>query len=260
MHRERFRFAVPALLLAALLLPVLPAAAQAHPPAPPPGMELRPSITVSGSGEVKVEPDQAVVRLGVVAQAETARAAQDQVNRAANQILAAIARLGIPEAAIQTERLMLHPVYAERNPRTLPQGEYREPEIVAYRASNVVSVRVDDLSRVGPVIDAGIGAGANQVEGVDFRLRDDTGARRQALTRAVADGRQKAEAIAGALGVALGGVVQADESGVNTQYPVFDQAMYARAEMAASAPTPVAPGEITVHANVTLRYLIAGGR
>lgn len=213
-----------------------------------------PTITVSGSGEVRADPDEATVRLGVEAQHEDAARAQDEASRIAGAILDALAELDVPEEAVQTSRLVLHPVY-DQGPR--PQSRPREPEIVGYRASNVVRVRLDDLTKVGPVIDAAVDAGANRVEGVDFQLRNDLEARQQALRKAVEDARVKAEAMAAALGVGLGSVLDAQEGGVNIVTPRFGgpQAMMMEAR---TADTPVAAGEITVSANVTLRYRIEG--
>jgi len=251
-HRARSTrpSALAALLTAAALAPALPAAAHDVVPVD--------AITVQGDAEVRRVPDEASVRLGVVAQEPTAQAAQAGANRTAQAILAAVRELGVPDQAIQTSRLVLYPVYSQP-PRTMrPDQEDFVPEIVAYTASNTVSVRLSDLAKVGPVIDAGIGAGANQVEGVDFRLRDDTAARAEALAAAVAEARGEAEAIARALGVTLGSVLSADEGRVQIAYPQMERAAFAMD--AAAASTPVSPGDITVNATVTVRYRITAGQ
>lgn len=212
-----------------------------------------PAITVSGSGEVRVDPDLAVVRLGVLAQDEDAARAQQEANRVARGILEGVEALGVPTEAVQTSRLVLSPVYDQPRPQERP----REPRIAAYRASNVVTVRLDDLAKIGPVIDAAVEAGANRVEGVDFRLQDDGAARERALTAAVEEARAKAATIAAALEVELGPVLEASEGGVSIDVPRFrggPQVMMMEAK--AAEPTPVSAGEITVSANVTLRYRI----
>ncbi len=214
-----------------------------------------PTLTVSGSGEVHVEPDLAVVRLGILAQNEDAAAAQQEANRVARAILGGVEALGVPPEAVQTSRLVLSPVYEQ--PR--PQDRAREPRISAYRASNVVSVRLGDLTKIGPVIDAAVQAGANQVEGVDLRLEDDSSARQEALTRAVQEARQKAATMASALGVSLGPVLEATEGGVSIDIPRFSSGpRMLRMEAVAPEPTPISTGEITVSAQVTLRYRISG--
>ena len=210
----------------------------------------RPLLSVNGSAEVRVEPDIATVRLGVVEEAATAREAQDGANRLAAGILGAIREVGIPEDHVQTSRLTLTPIYSRSRP-----GAGSAPRIVAYRASNEVSVRVEELMRVGEVIDAGLGAGANQLQGVRFGLQDDRTARENALKQAIAEARGKAAAMADALGVELGPIVSVQEGGVSIVRPMMEMGGRAMA-MQEAVPTPVAPGDVRVSATVSIRYQI----
>jgi len=147
-------------------------------------------------------------------------------------------------------RLVLSPVYAPRSPDSRDA-----PRIVAYNATNTVSVRLENLSLVGPVIDAGLKAGANQLEGVQFGLRNDLPSRQQALKQAVEEARSKAMTMAEALRVNLAEVLEASEGGVSI---IADRVepLAARA-MAVAAETPVSPGQIQVNATVMIRYRIA---
>jgi uncharacterized protein YggE len=197
------------------------------------------AIVVSGSATIATDPDAATVRLGVVRQASSAESAQQQANTAAKQILSAVGKLGIPAQRIRTSRLTLTPNYQREQQR-----------IVSYSASNIITIELDDLSRIGPAIDAGLKAGANQLEGVDFRLKDDATVREQALRRAVMEARGKAEAIAGALGVKLMQVIEVVENGVS----LVPRAEFSRATLAAD--TPVSPGQLDVTASVTIKYRI----
>jgi uncharacterized protein YggE len=237
-------------LIAVPLLSLALAAALAAQPAPPPppAPDDVPVLTVSGSGQSHAAPDEATVRLGVLAQATTAREAQDRVNRTAGAILEAIHKLGIPAERIQTSGLNLGPQYA--------QGRSDSPRITGYQASNSVSVRIDDLAKVGPVIDAGLAAGANNLDGVEFGLRDDGAARAAALTEAVRSARGKAEALAAALRVRLVEIVEVAEGGVAISQPQpFRGRVMAMA--AEAAPTPVSTGQVGVDASVTVRWRIA---
>jgi uncharacterized protein YggE len=114
---------------------------------------------------------------------------------------------------------------------------------------------LENLSLVGPVIDAGLKAGANQLEGVQFGLRNDLPSRQQALKQAVDDARSKAMTMADALRVNLAEVLEAAEGGVSI---IADRVepLAARA-MAVAGETPVSPGQIQVNATVTIRYRIA---
>ena len=204
-----------------------------------------PVIVVTGSSEVLAVPDEAIVRLGIVRQANVAETAQEQANTVANEILNAITKAGVPSKDIQTSRLVLSPVYNQRGP---------DQRIVSYNATNTISVRLDNLAIVGNVIDAGLKAGANQLEGVQFRLHNDLPSREQALKEAVQEARGKAEAMADALRVNLAEVIEASEGGVSVVPRMQSFAVSSAA--AAPPPTPVSPGEIEIRANVTIRYRI----
>ena len=233
--------AVPILCLAL----AAPLAAQTAPGAP----GDVPILTVSGWGQSHAAPDEATVRLGILAQAATAREAQDRVNRTAGAILEAIRKLGIPAERIQTSGLNLGPQYAQARAESAPK-------ITGYQASSSVSVRIDDLAKVGPAIDAGLAAGANNLDGVEFGLRDDGAARAAALTDAVRSARGKAEALAAALRVRLVEIVEVAEGGaaIAQPQPFRGRAMAMSADTAA---TPVSPGQVGVDASVTVRWRIA---
>jgi uncharacterized protein len=214
--------------------------------------EVIPTLSVSGTGEARVAPDEATVRVGVVAQAPTAREAQEQVNRAANAALEAIRRLGIAAKDIQTSGLSLSPLYSQGR----PGEEQQAPKITGYQANNTVTIRVEDLTKVGPVIDASLNAGANTLEGVFFGLRNDEAARATALTDAVREARAKADALAQALKVRLVGILEVAEGGISISPPPMPK--YGRMAMAELASdTQVSPGEVGVGASVTIRYRIA---
>lgn len=209
----------------------------------------RPSIQVNGTGTVAVEPDEARVRVGIESEAATAGEAQEGANQVAARILEAVAGLGVEAEAVQTSQLRLMPVYQPSPDRE--QG----PRITGYRAVNTMTVQLMDLSRIGPVVDAAIEAGANRIDGVDFGIRDDEEARRAAWTAAVEDARGKAETITAALGVPLGSVLEVFEQGINI--PVMNMRM-ADAAMALESATPVAAGRVSVTASVSIRYALGG--
>jgi uncharacterized protein YggE len=212
---------------------------------PPP-----PVLIVSGNAQVEATPDEAAVRLGVVRQETTAQAAQEQTNRVAQAILAEMTKLGIPAARIRTSRLVLTPVYAP------PRPDSRDaPRIVSYSASNQVSVDLSNLTQIGPVIDAGLRAGANQVDTVQFRLKDDLPVREQALKQAVAEARRKAETIAESLGVVLVGVLEVSEGGSEIA-PRGEADGLRFIALTDATPTPVSPGQLEVSASVTVKYSI----
>jgi uncharacterized protein YggE len=215
-----------------------------------------PSLVVAGRGEVRAAPDEATVRLGVLAQAATAGAAQQQANQTVTALLRAVRGLGVRQEQIRTSELSLSPVFAPVRPQAGAAGEEPQgPRIVGYQASNSVTVTLDKLDQVGAVVDAGLGAGANRLEGIAFGLRHDEAARQAALRDAAAQARGKAAALAAAMHVRLVEVLEVREEGTAVPQPRFE-AMRMSAAGAAVA-TPVSSGQLDVSAAVTVRYRIA---
>ena len=123
-----------------------------------------------------------------------------------DQVIQALVEAGVPRDNIETQNYSLYPEYS---PPPGPEQPGEEPRIRGYRAINTVTAEVDDLERVGPLIDVALQAGANQLQSVRFSLRNPDEAQRSAMRRAVQEAQESAETIADALGVALGPVLDA---------------------------------------------------
>ena len=207
----------------------------------------RPSLNLSAYGEVKAAPDVATIQFGVVAEAATAAEAMQQNAARMNQVMAALRRAGIAERDLQTSGLNLSAQY------DYVQNE--PPRLRGYQASNQVTVIINDLSKVGSTADAVVSAGVNQIGGISFGLKDPTAAENQARQLAVRNLQAKAALYSQALGVELGGIRSLTEGGGYAPQP--PRPMYARAEMAMDASTPVAAGELTVRIDITGVYDLA---
>jgi hypothetical protein len=247
---DRFAAVPKAILLAAVLAIGAAASADA---AEAPGPHT-PSVTVSGTAEVAAAPDRAQLTVGAVAEDRQAQDAQRQIAAVLQRVIKDIRALGIPEEKIRSTGLSLTPVYAQPGPK--PAAGNDGPRIVGYRAADSLRVQIEPVDRVGAVVDAAIGAGANQMGGLVFELRDDLAYRRQALQAAVQEAHAKAEAIAAAMSLALGEVIDVREDGAHAPYPAER-----RFAAPAAAGTPVQPGQIQVVASVTVRFkLVAAQR
>jgi uncharacterized protein len=205
---------------------------------------LPPMITVSGEATVSVAPDQAQIEAGVASEAKTAREASEANNAAMSKVLLALKGAGIAEKDYQTSRLSLQPQYAPNRSGPSP--------VVGYRASNRVTVRVRDVARLASVIDVLVGAGANDIGGINFTVSNASKLLDGAREQAVADARRKAEIYARAAGVTLGAPLSISEEGAPG--PVLYRAKVASAGMAVSA--PVAQGEETLQVNVSVSWAI----
>jgi uncharacterized protein len=159
------------------------------------------TISVNGTGSVTTEPDTAMLSLGVVTQGATAREAMENNSRAMAKVIDALKRAGLAAKDLQTQ-------YVSLNPRYDQQGR----EVTGYDASNSVSASVRDLAQVGSVIDAGIAAGANNVSGPSLSREDRDKLYNDALEKAVADAKAKANVLARAAGVSVGAVQSVSET------------------------------------------------
>ncbi|MFN3825363.1 MAG: SIMPL domain-containing protein [Pseudorhodobacter sp.] len=223
-------------LLAAFLVQPFAALAETAPP----------RITVTGEGRVDVAPDMATVSLGVTTEAPTAAAAMAANSDELARVLERLRGAGIAERDLQTSSLSLNPNWHHG------QGA-DTPRIIGYVASNQLTVRVRDLSGLGTVLDAAVKDGANTLNGVSFGLTDPAPSLAEARRRAVADARARAELLVDAAGVALGPIDAITEGGGMTG----PRPMYRDAPMVMESSVPVAEGELSVSANVTVVWQIS---
>lgn len=222
-----------AAVLVSLLLALAGAAAAQQPPR---------QITVQGAAQADAVPDLATVTAGVELRAETAAGALAANSAAMTAIFAAIDAAGIERRDVQTSQLGLSPVFEEYR-----EGSEAPPAVVAYEASNLVTVRVRAIDSLGGVIDALAKAGANRLQGVSFEVAEPKPHLERAREQAVADARARAELYARAAGVGLGPVVSIRES-VDMPGPIM-----MRAEAASAAP-PIAAGTVSLSAQVEIVY------
>ena len=200
------------------------------------------TISVTGQGQASAVPDQAMLSAGVATIAHTADVALADNARKMTAVFAALKAAGVPERAIQTSNFSVSPQYSNNNNDA--------QRITGYQVSNQVDVTLDDTRKLGPAIDALVAAGANQINSVNFGLRDNSGLLTKAREAAMADARQRAETLARAGGGGVGTVLSISEGSTETPHPV----MYRAVAMSAGAPTPTAAGEESVSVTVSVTY------
>jgi uncharacterized protein len=207
--------------------------------------DLPRTISVSGEGSVITTPDMATINVGVETRGESAADALRANSAAMADVVAALQAAGFEARDIQTQAINLNPFWDQT--RVNEQGA---PLIAGYVASNMVSIRARDLTKLGEVLDQVGQAGANSFNGIQFGLVDPRPSTDEARKAAVADARAKAELYATAAGVALGPVISIAENG-GFAMPLNGPMM--RLEAAAES-VPVAAGEMAVTAQVSVVY------
>jgi uncharacterized protein len=228
-------------LLLACTAGVAPAVAQTPAAACAPVSQMR----VTGDSRVSAKPDRVQIDIGVSTQAPLSQEAAAENARQLDAVLSAVRKVAGPTAQLRTTSYSLSPRY-QYHPGA-------EPTIVGYTALNVVEVTLDDLGRIGDVIDAATRTGANRVQGIQFTLRDAESVRAQALKEAATRARAEADVLAGALGLRILRVLSVEES--SPRFVPIRMNMMAGARTAAAAAdvtTPVESGTLDVSAQVTL--------
>jgi uncharacterized protein len=200
-------------------------------------------ITVMGDSIVQAQPDTAILTISVVTQARRALDAQQENATKTDAVVQALKAAAGTGAEVKTSGYSVQPqrMYRENQP----------PTITGYEARNTVTVTLSDLKRVGAVIDAASQAGANDIGGIAFTLRQDRPARDQALREATREAMHKAEIIASALGRHVTRVVEVQEEGFQRPpQPVYQaEAFMAKRD---SVATPIEVGSLDITSRVLL--------
>ncbi len=237
------------LIVLLLILVGIPVAAQAHDE----GKPNMPTLTVSETGMVPQVPDTAVVTFGLETAGKSLAEAQRRNSSIMNKVIDRLRELQIDKERIQTSSFTVSPHY--RPPSNRPtDAPPTTPEIIGYVVSNMVTVEIRALDKVGVVIEEVLKAGANTFHGLHWGLRDEQAVRLSALKQAAEKAREKAAVLSEALHVKLVRVLSVNEGGHVVRPAV---AMARMAMESSTGDVPISSGELKVEATVTLVYEIA---
>jgi hypothetical protein len=205
-----------------------------------------PVVMTVGEGVVKRAPDRVWVSIAAESRAKTAPEAQRANADAMAAVMQKLKGVGLPADAVRTSAYNLQPEFDYANGRQT---------LRAYVARNGIEVRLDDVTKVGEVLEAAVGSGATSVGGVRFDLKDHGAAEREALRLAVADARQRADAAASGANMRVANVLRIEEQRVFAQEP-RPMMMAMRQGPADAGQPPIAPGEIEIKSTVTMTAAI----
>ena len=201
-------------------------------------------LDISATGEVSRVPDVAVISAGVVTRSATAVAALAENATRMERVRAALKRAGIADRDIQTSTVSLNPDYR--------YAENQPPQLTGYSATNTVNVRFRDIKATGKILDALVAEGANQINGPSLTIDKPEAALDEARTRAIANGRARAELYARSLGMRIVRLLSVSETGGYGGGPVPMMARGAIAQM--DAKTEVVPGEQQLQVSVNMSF------
>jgi len=203
-----------------------------------------PQVIVTGEGVVKATPDQAWVQIGAESRSRVSKEAQQRNAEVMTALQQKVSSFGIAKDAIKTVAVDLQPEFDYANGKQTLRG---------YVARNTVEVRVDDLAKLGDVLDAVVASGAATIHGLRFDVKARGEAEHAALQAAVKNAVAKAQAVAAGSQRAIDRILKIEELSGGAPVPMMRQfSMAARAD----ASTPVAPGELEIRAQVRLSVAI----
>jgi uncharacterized protein YggE len=235
------RTLILALALGAAALPSVAAAQSAQPQVPP---IVGTRLDISATGESTRVPDVAIISAGVVTRAPTAGAAIQENSARMDRVLAALKRAGVADRDVQTSSISLNPEYRYQ--------ENKPPELVAYSASNQVSIRFRDIRNSGKILDALVAEGANQINGPTLTIDKPEAALDEARVNAIANGRARADLYARALGKRVVRVISVSEGAGN--YPVPPPMPMVERMSAQAADTKIVAGEQKLQVSVSMVF------
>lgn len=210
---------------------------------------LPPLISVNGIGEVKVQPDEVVIALGVETREKTLEQARKQTDSKAAAIISYLRKQGVDAKDIQTSYVNLQPIYSS--------GEYGKAGPDFYMAQKTMTIVIKKINKFDELLSGLYDNGVNRIDDISFRVSDIDKLRMEARKKAVADARQKANALTAELGAKVGKVYSINEYTSNGSPRIGYAKVAMDMEMAQGGGGPsIAGGQVTVTSNVNISFVI----
>jgi len=214
-------------------------------------------IAVSGEGKVTARPDIARINAAVVTQEEFLKEAQGDNTTKTNVLVAYLKSVGVQESDIKTVGYNIYPQYS------YPQPCYSgicpitndQPRITGYQVRTSYEITVRDLERAGEILGGVVGAGANEVGGINFTIDEPDQLQADARKKAIDDAKAKAEKLAKDLGRRLGPIINFSEGGYYPPIMYKSEIMAADGRGGGGVSSPsIPPGENEIMVNVSVTY------
>ncbi len=214
-----------------------------------------PQLTVRGNATIQVPADQLQIQVGVATEAKTVEQALQENTVKIKAIEKVFKEIGLSKKEYKTGRFQIQPRWSTRPPQH--HGLW-QPGITGYRVNNHFSIKTRQIELGGKIIESCTRAGANTINSIIFDLANPQMYRTQAITAATTNARADANALASAAELKLGEVLNISlDNAAST--PLRSVSMSFGAEMKSAAPSlNLSPGEVTVHASITITYKING--
>lgn len=230
------------------------------------------TITVSGNAEVYANPDLATMDFSVISEAATVAAAMEDNSKKMNAIIDVIKNFGVAQEDIKTSGFNINPRYdyvkesksmsasSASSVSVPPEDTYYYPSgkrvLSGYEINQTLSVKMRDMSKIGQIIEEAVASGANQTGDLQFTIDNPDSIQEQARREAIAKAKDKAQVLAGHLGIKLGNIIGYNEGGYTPVYSM-NYAKGAAADATQESAVPVVQaGQNKIESNVSITYEI----
>lgn len=208
----------------------------------------QPHIAVQGTGTISAKPDLANLQAGVQIQNTSLQDAQNEAATKVDALMKQLKSAGVDDKDISTAQFNVEPVmdYRQNEP----------PRVTGFRVTNILNVKLHDISKAGSLIDNLVASGANTIYGLSFGFSDPSALMRQAREQAMKDAQDKAEQLAKLGNVTLGAPLVIQDGGSNTPPVVQEAALSSRDASGVAPATPINPGQQEIRVDVSVTYAI----
>lgn len=210
------------------------------------GAQTQRTLIVSGDAEVRVSPNEAIVKLGVETRDAELLTAKQQSDTQVTQVLRLMEQLGIEAKDIQTSYISVEPMYKD----------WTRTEIIGYIVHNSITVKLQDLTKLENLVIGALQAGANRIDGIEFQTTELQKHRDDARDLAIAAAQRKAQLMAKKLNHKVGWPLEVEESTRQTWAPLGAQTVSEAGGAPDTSVGTIAPGQITITAKVLIKFVL----
>ena len=216
------------------------------------------TINIQGEGEVQVKPDLGMFSFSVMAEGKDAKEAQTKSAEKINAIIASMKEGGVDEKDIKSQNYNLAPKFKYEN-TPCAWGQYcpqTNPVIDGYEVVQMVEVKVRDLAKAGDLISKAGEKGATNMSNLQFTIDDEKVFKAEAREKAIADAKEKAQALAKDLDVKLVRMTSfyEDQGGMRPMYEGMGGDMMAKTQSFDAIAPQMPTGENTIKVIVNMSY------
>lgn len=218
-------------------------------------VEIKNSITISGTGEIYSKPDLAVIVFSVRNEAKTVSLAMTENTEKMNSIISTMKSKGVEDKDLKTTNFSVQPRYEWQRAQieVWPQPD-KKRVLIGYEINQSLQVKIRDLNKIGEIIQRATDAGASQVGNLQFTIDDYDELKNQAREEAIKEAKEKAEELADQLGVKLVRIIGFSEGGSVSRY--YDYGMQEMSVSMDQAMPEIATGENKIAVSVSITYEI----